>query len=303
MRILVLYFTQSGQLREILQSFMQPLSDYQVDFKEVKPLKAFPFPWTSEVFFDAMPDSVLEKGAPLAPLDEVEGPYDLIVVGHQPWFLSPAIPVTALLQSQDFKRLAKGKPVLTLIGSRNMWVNAQCSVTRMIEAAGGRVVGNVPLVDKANNLISAVTILYWMVTGKKDKMWGIFPLLGVAPEDIKGTADFGRLLKSCLEEQRLEALQADFVATGRLGLSPNILFIEKRGKMMFRIWAGLLVGLAPDSRKRRLGITAFKYYLFFALFLVAPIVLLVYNVLFLPFLFPRFKKKRQQLLMNDFSNL
>ena len=50
-----------------------------------------------------------------------------------------------------------------------MWISAQERIKKKINEAGGNLVGNIPFVDRNNNSISAVTILYWMLSGKKDR--------------------------------------------------------------------------------------------------------------------------------------
>jgi hypothetical protein len=112
-----------------------------------------------------MPETVLEVDYEVKDIHYSCEKYDLIVLGYQPWFLSPSLPTTALLKNEKFKSLLKDTPVVTVIGSRNMWLNSQESVKKLIQEAGGKLVGNVPFIDKTNNLLSAVTILHWMLTG------------------------------------------------------------------------------------------------------------------------------------------
>ena len=73
-----------------------------------------------------MPESVMGIPCELEPLS-VNGQedFDLIIVAWQPWFLSPSIPIHAFFQHETAKKLLAGKPVVTIIGSRNMWVMAQ----------------------------------------------------------------------------------------------------------------------------------------------------------------------------------
>jgi hypothetical protein len=73
----------------------------------------------------------------------------------------------------------------------------------------------------------------------------------------------------------------------------DILFIEERAKKIFRIWAGLIKkkGTTPEKRKRLVGF--FKYYLLIALFMVAPVLLFVYNLLIAPFTGNTIKKKKE----------
>ena len=61
-------------------------------------------------------------------------------------------------------------PVVTLIGARNMWLNAHVRLRKTFHDLGAKMVGTVALIDKNSNTISAVTILYWMLTGKKGSL-------------------------------------------------------------------------------------------------------------------------------------
>jgi hypothetical protein len=135
-KVLVVYYTQTGQLRDIVSSITAPLAaedDVTLVFEELKPKPAFPFPWTADQFFQAMPESV--KGIPceLEPLAiNGEDNFDLVIVAWQPWFLSPSIPIHAFFQLETAKKLISGKPVITIIGSRNMWVMAQKRIKKYI---------------------------------------------------------------------------------------------------------------------------------------------------------------------------
>ena len=67
-KILVPYFSQTGQLKRIIDSFLIPFSSsnqYDIDFIELKLKKPFPFPWNAMDFFDAMPECVNEIPAEL----------------------------------------------------------------------------------------------------------------------------------------------------------------------------------------------------------------------------------------------
>ncbi len=296
MKVLYLSYSQSGQLDEIAERFFLPFSSHKIDRVKVRPSKPFPFPWTSAEFFDAMPETVLEEPIQLEPLNIPGSDYDLIVLGYQPWFLSPSLPVTALLKSDEFKTVVQGKPVVTIVGSRNMWINSQISINRLIEQAGAKVVANIPFSDKTNNIVSAVTILYWMLSGRKERMWGVFPKPGVSDEDIERAGEPGRIVLAHAESGEYTSLQekiADFVT-----VPTDILFIEKRAKRLFRIWAGIIKRFGKTPRSRRLWVSIYKYYLIIALFIVAPIVLLVYYILVLPFVYKRVAAEKKRVRLN-----
>lgn len=281
--ILVIHYSQSGQLTEILQNFCKPFVDSTIEWVKVEPLTPFPFPWNGAAFFDAMPETVLEKPIPIKQLEFSRDQYDLIIFGYQPWFLSPSLPASSILQDEGFRKLMKDTPVVSILGCRNMWINSQEAVKKQIASAGGKLIGNVPLIDKTSNLVSVVTILHWMLTGQKTKKWGIFPKPGVSDEDIENVSQFGELLKNKLETNQEDTFQDALIAKGGVLIPISILFIESRAKKLFLIWANLITRKTENGGNRKFWVNFFKYYLIFALFIVSPIVLTIYHIFVRPF--------------------
>lgn len=293
-KVLVIYYTQSGQLEEIIDNFTSPFhrENIFVEKLHLKPEKDFPFPWTGKSFFDAMPESVLGIPIQLNPFTLKYDKYDLIIFAYQPWYLSPSIPATSILNHEKITALLDGTPVVTLIGARNMWINAQEKIKNILADHNAQHVGNIALVDKHNNLVSAVTILYWMLTGKKDKMLGIFPKPGVAQKDIRDCNRFGETVLHYFINERWDNLQYDLVAQNAVEVNPNLMFIESRARKIFSVWANIII----NKKNRENWLVVFKYYLIFALFIVAPIVLTINNILFRPFLGNQIRKKRNYYL-------
>jgi hypothetical protein len=280
-KILVVYFSQSGQLKQIADNFCAPFlaAGHTVEMAQVQMKDPFPFPWKSESFFNAMPESVL--GIPAEVIQPVfkERRYDLVVFAYQPWFLSPSIPANSILHNPEFLSRISGTPVVTLIGSRNMWISAQERVKKKIKQSGGKLVGNIVYSDRHNNFVSAVTIQVWMFTGKKDRWLGIFPTPGVAGEEIAEAGIFGGKVLQALEAGSLENLQAELVAMKAVEPKTTLMFIEGRAPKIFSLWAKLIV----RKKNRTLWLKIFKYYLLFALFIIAPIILTIYLLLIRPF--------------------
>lgn len=297
-KVLAINYSQTGQLHEILDKLVEPL-EVDVDRIEVKMKKPFDFPWKSAVFFDAMPESVQEIPADIEPISYKYDQYDLVILGYQPWFLSPSIPTTSLLEDPEFKKRLKGAKVITVIGARNMWLNAQNSIMDQLEKNEAELVGSIPLFDRHSNLASVVSILHWMLKGKKEKKWGIFPKPGVSDEDIKSSTDFALPIQRALEEDNFSDLQKNLVAMGRFKILTTIMFIESRAKKLFQIWAGVIKKKEKKSAKsRKKWLVVFKYYLIFALFIVSPIVLLIYSILVRPFTQNSIKKKKEYYLFS-----
>ena len=291
-KILAVYFTQSGQLGDIIDHFTAPLEtspDISVEKLRIYPAKKFPFPWTSSSFFDAMPESVDGTPAELEPFAFKETRYDLIIVGYQPWFLSPSIPASSLLQHPSFKALLKNTPVITISGCRNMWINAQEKVKKRLSEADAHLVGNIALVDKHNNYASLVTIFYWMLTAKKDRKWGVFPKPGVSDEDIVNSGIFGETVKRHLQKNEWSGLQTRLQEQHAVHVKYSLMFIERKAGRIFSIWSKII----HKSKKRSGLLVAFKYYLLIALCIAAPIILLVDAIFFKPFLGKRIKKQKE----------
>lgn len=282
-KVLVINYSQSGQLHEIIDNFLLPFDPLQIERAYIKPVKPFRFPWTSDVFYNTMPETVVEEAVELEPVNYGSEKYDLIVIGYQPWFLSPSIPISSLLQDPVFQEKLKGTPVVTVVGGRNMWLNSQESIKAYIQKAGGILVGNIPLMDREPNLISVLTIFHWMLTGKKEKKWDLLPLPGVSQQDIESADRFGSIVKGALEKEDFTDLQKKILSLGLITIPTDIWFIEMKGKKIFRIWAGLIRKKGTTPEKRKFFVTLFKYYLLIALFVASPIILTFYFVLIAPF--------------------
>ncbi len=290
-KVLVIYYTQSGQLAQIVENFTASFDRAGVVLEKVvvKPQHEFLFPWNSKRFFDVMPETVLGVVAPLAPFELKEQSYDLIIFAYQPWYLSPSLPANAILEHPDFKAVAKNTPVITLIGARNMWLKSQERVKKSLQETGARLVGNIALVDNNSNLVSGVTILYWMMTGKKDRMWGIFPTPGVSDEDISHVKVYGEIAMKFLDSGNWHDLQTTLINQNSVVVKTNLMFIEPRATKLFSIWANFII----KRKNRSAWLLVFKYYLLIALFIIAPVVLLINNLLFRPFLSKSINKKKQ----------
>lgn len=292
-KVLVITYSQSGQLDEIVRNILKSFDEkVEVHYEKLKPVQDYPWPWPGIEFWDAMPESVRLEPTPLQPLKvDLTQEFDLVILGFSIWFLSPCIPMTSFLKSPEAKRLLNGKPVVTVIGSRNMWVSAQEDIKVLIKEAGGQLKGNIILRDRNQNLISVVTIVYWVSSGKKDNYLGIFPKPGISDEDIKEAERFGGPVVKALKENSFDFLQDELLKLRAVELVPSVVSLERKGKRIFWIWSGIILKKGgPASKKRIPLLIIFKWYLLFVIFAVSPIATLVFYMTY-PFLFWQVKKK------------
>jgi hypothetical protein len=280
-KVLIVYYTQTGQLKEIVDSISGPLREndqVSIVVEELKPKSPYPFPWTSDEFFQAMPESVRAIPCELQPLS-VNGQenFDLIIIAWQPWYLSPSVPIHAFFQHETTRKLLAGKPVITIIGSRNMWISAHEKIKEYLRTLQASLVGNIVLYDKAPNLLSVISIIRWMFTGKKGKYLGIIPAAGISDADIRNASKFGRIILTAFLDNNLDGLRQKLVGAGAVEVLPELVMLEKRGIVFFRLWATFIMkrgAYADPSRLPRIRL--FKYYLLFVLYLVSSYAILLY---------------------------
>ena len=283
-RVLVVHYSQSGQLSTIAHHFAQPLLDHpdiDVTFEQIKPVENFPFPWPILQFFDTFPEAVyLNPPAIQASTLTGEEDFDLIILAYQVWFLSPSLPTTAFLQSPVATKLLQDKPVVTLIACRNMWLMAQESVKSMLNEMGAKLIGNVALVDAAGSVGSFLATPVWVLSGNKGPhLGGLIPKAGVAPEAITACNRFGHrivekiLLAAKLDETLLQGL-------GAVEVNEKLIASEKTAKRGFRIWGKLLRSLGPPgSLLRKPVILIYIVFLISFIILFIPLSVLIKSLL------------------------
>jgi hypothetical protein len=271
MNILVIYFSQTGQIRDIVQSITSGMRNVNIDWHAIQLKEPFPYPWNAKRFFDAMPESHLLIPQEIEPMQfDASKNYDLVILGYQPWFLAPSIPTTSFLKS-EYANVLKNKSVVTVIGSRNMWIRAQEKTKKMIQDVGGKLVGNIVFEDKHGNMASTISIIKWLFKGnKKPTMWS--PAAGVSDEDIQNASRFGSIIQNAAVQQQLPNLQHQLLAADAVMLKPNLIILEKNGVASFPKFAHKIIAKGkPGAPARRPIVAVFKYLLIVSIFVLSPI--------------------------------
>lgn len=292
--VLVIYYTQSGQLESIAQNIAKPFlnsEEIKVTFHEIQLEKPFPFPWDKTSFFDAFPETFLQIPTELKPVPEeiLNTKYDLILFHYQVWYLSPSIPINSFLKSDSSKKILNNTPVITISGSRNMWIMAQEKIKVLLQEANAKLVGNVALVDRVGNLISVITIVEWMFSGVKKKYLSIFPLPGVSEKDIQESDKFGEVILSHFNQDTLDELQPKLVAIGGVKISPYLVTVDKTANKIFNKWSNLIY---KNQKNRKKLLKLFYVYLFLAIWLISPIVYILHLITY-PIKLKKIKKETQ----------
>lgn len=293
--VLVVYYSQTGQLLDILKNITSKFQEEEINltFYKITPEIEYDFPWKQERFYDTFPESFLQLPSKFHdPQPEIQNKkYDLVILGYQVWYLTPSIPINSFLKSDFSKKIFDNTPVVTVVACRNMWIQAQEKMKRLLASVNAKLVGHIALVDKHINHISVITISHWMFSGRKDKFMGIFPKPGVSDQDIREAAKFGPPIKDALLANDYAQLQEKLIQLNAVHINPFLVLTDKRGNVLFSKWANLIIKKGePGNPKRLKWIGLFKYYLLFAIWVIAPIVFIVFLLTY----FPTYQKRSRE---------
>lgn len=295
-RVLVIAWSQTGQLDAIVERILAPLradSRIAVHVETLRPEPAFPFPWSLARFFDAFPESAHLVPPPLAPLSLTgDEDFDLVILPYQVWFLAPSQPVTAFLKHPVAAKLLAGKPVITVIACRNMWMLAQEKVKRLLTDIGAHLIDNVALTDRAPTMATLFTAPAWLLTGKRKPIPGL-PVAGVSAADTQRSIRFGRALRDALCDDREKARQPLLCGLSAVEADPRLLVSERAATRSFYLWGKLLRAAGgPGAWQRRPLLLLYVAFLITLVLTVVPLSLAV-QALLRPFLTRRLATLKQ----------
>lgn len=297
-RVLIVHFSQSGQLNDVVRSIAAPLEasdEIEVSYELLRPQVEYPFPWPFFRFFDTFPETVYADPDPIAPLsDACRQRYDLVILAYQVWFLSPAQPVTAFLDSPEAPALLRDTPVITLIACRNMWLMAQETMKERLASLGARLTDNIVLTDPALSGLTFFSTPMWVLTGNKGPwLGGLIPEAGVSPEDIAAASRFGDAIARQLPQRGNGEANPMLSGLGAVSINEKLIASERIAIRSFRIWGGLLRALGKQGAPlRRLVLVVYILFLLTMILTVVPITALL-KVLFKPLLRDRIAEQRR----------
>ncbi len=272
-KVLVLYYSQTGQLKRVVDSFISKLpdEDIQVDIREIKPKIAYPFPWPFYHFFDEFPESVLMNGCEIQEIKDLDDDYDLIILGYTVWYMAPSIPITGFMQSSQAKKIFNNKPVITLIACRDMWVLAQEKMKDLLINVNAKLIDNVALTDQGKGAYSLVTMPRFLLSGNKNS-FAFFPPAGILDSDIKNASRFGKRLNEALKKDKEKTGEALLKNLGAVSIDGKLIATEKIANRSFQVWTRLIKFSGKKySFARKITITVYVAFLILLLLTVVPI--------------------------------
>lgn len=273
MKVAVFYYSQSGQALSVAKSICGPLVEqgHQIVYKQICPLEDFPFPWDKDEFFDIFPETRLglpPVGNKAIDFSDIEDA-GLVVIAGQSWFLSPSVPIQSFFLDEEVRAYLHNRDMIFVNACRNMWLMTSRQIKRYAKEIGARLVGHIVLQDNHANLISALTIVRWLMFNRKDGK--LLPDAGVSNKDIDSAGRFGNAIADAYKNDKVDTLHDELLREGAIIYKPSILFLEKAGHRMFGLWARFIRKKGDYRDKRRMTrVNMFFYYLLFVLFVISP---------------------------------
>ncbi|MBE9527670.1 MAG: dialkylresorcinol condensing enzyme [Proteobacteria bacterium] len=278
-RILVLYYSQTGQLEQAVRSMLSPLEEcptVELVYENLQPKIPYPFPWPIIDFMDVFPESVYMDPPEMVPVGfDPDSHFDLVILAYQVWFLSPSLPVTGFLKS-GAARVLKGRPVITFIACRNMWLTAQEKMKASLKSLGATLIDNVVLIDQGPAWSTFITTPRWLLTGKRGRFWRVFPPAGVAPGDIARAVRFGRALADSLDKLESAPGKPLLWGLGAVKVNPRFIAGEKIAHRGFSLWGRFFRMIGKQgNRLRRSLLVLYLLFLFCMITVMLPISIVV----------------------------
>jgi len=280
-KILVLYYSQTGQLENTIKSFISKLPDEEivVHTRAIEPVESFPYPWSYYDFADEFPEAVLMEGCEVKEVEHIEDNYDLIILGYTIWFLSPSSPIVGFLKTEQAKKVFYDTPVVTLIACRDMWVMAQEKMKSQLNNLNAKLIDNVALTDQGKGIYSFITTPRWLLTGKKDAFF-IFPPAGILQNDIENASRFGERLNKALKEDKEVEGKALLTNLEAVNVDGKLIASEIIATRSSRVWAKLIKKCGKKkSMGRKIAMSFYSAFLVVLVFTVVPLNILVRKII------------------------
>lgn len=206
-RVLLLYYSFSGQSRKVLQTAGEVFAERGYDVVEAA--IEFTDPTYSPRFAQfplkrVWPDmfSVLkaqqrgETGEIRTPDAVRDGDYDLICIGSPTWWETVSMPLRSFLKSDEAANLLSNKPFAVFVVCRKFWLDNLNAVRELAQAQGGRFVDEIHFTYPGDTVRSMLALTSFLGSGQYRKRYLGLPMppTNVQPEQFAQTRSFAAAL-------------------------------------------------------------------------------------------------------------
>ncbi len=288
-RILVLYYSQSGDVTRAAQALVEPLerAGAEVVWSEIVPRVEYPSPWRNvHRFFNEMPECVLGYPPEIDPPGfSPDEPFDLVILAYQVWFLSPSPPIQAFFRTEH-ARVLRGRKVTTLTVARNMWHQASLKMRALLADAGAVHIDNVVVTHQGPAWATFITTTRTLFTGKRDRLMGVLPPAGIAESEMDRVRSLGEAVARQLDKLDDPEGRPLLRGLGAVEVNGRYVIAERVAARFFPFWAHVIRLFGRIGRPfRHVGIFLFFHFLMLMIVLGIPM-----TIITLPIVYPFIRK-------------
>lgn len=204
-RALVLYFSMTEQAEKAAGAIKRGLEaeGVSVDVSLIEPVKPYIFPFKSRLGFFKLSLNVWRgQKIKIKPLEVNPDNYDMIILGTQTWWMSPALPVRAVFNDVGNKHIFEGRNVAVFVVSRGLWQGNLRMTLGSLRKFGANIVDTIPLQHRGKEPYRLITLGGYLLTGKEFKPDWLKKILyhyGLDEVELQRAEAFGRRLGRLLK--------------------------------------------------------------------------------------------------------
>lgn len=260
-RILYLNYTQAGDSAKVGQRFLEPLraAGHEIVSQQIEPVEPYPFPWGSlNNMMQVFPECHFGGGKGIKPLTIAnDEKFDLVILVYQIWFLAPSIPIQDFFRSPHVEIL-RGKKVITICVCRDMWHAGSQKMKELLVKAGAHQIDNIAVTFQGRPTATYITVPRMLTTGKRDRLWGIFPPAEIDDGQYERVHMLGEAVAQKLPAHEPDSREPMLKGLGAVKVYRDRVIPEVMGSRMYHDWSWF-VKYGPVPRK--LMIFIFMIYL------------------------------------------
>jgi menaquinone-dependent protoporphyrinogen IX oxidase len=206
-RVLLLYYSYTGQARKVLEAAGEVFRDRgcevqkaEIQFSDqrfAERFSRFPMRRVWPDMLSVFPAQVRRASGEIRTPDAVrDGEYDLICIGSPTWWRTTNMPVRSFLKSGEARKLLAGKSFAVFVVCRRYWRENLAAVRKLAVKDGGRYVGGVHFAYPGDQLRSMLSLTSYLGTGEyRDRYLGVrIPTTNVQPEQLEQARKFASAL-------------------------------------------------------------------------------------------------------------
>jgi hypothetical protein len=206
-RVLLLYYTFTGQSLKVLQAAGEVLRDRGCEVHEARieftdprysrRFSRFPLRHVWPDMLSVLPAQKRRATGEIRTPDVVRnGDYDLICIGSPTWWDAVSMPMRSFLKSDEGRKLLADRPFAVFVVCRQYWRENLSEVRELAERHGGRYVGGLHFTYPGDSLRSMLSLTSYLGSGEyRDRYLGMrIPPTNIQPEQLEQARTFARSL-------------------------------------------------------------------------------------------------------------